>query len=1013
MDTENFLARVVAPGNYVVIGWQQPGRDGFFHRFFPAQSAHRAGGFARAMAKFGHDAYHAVASYSTAIADGQDKQGQPKFKGQRTQANAQRLKGFWVDLDVKRQGDKKDPAKVFATRPDALRWLGGFTTAVNLPRPNLAVSSGYGLHCYWLLEDDLSVADWQPYADALKAALIKQGFTGDAGLSADAARILRPPGTQNFKSGTGVPVEVIAKLTAADYPNQLVLAALQPYVGVIPKAQAQGQAQAAQGQAQAGMASALAGGGGGNVQSIFAGAGVGGNMNANTQSNLPPRSQPREFSRIATECEQVKTSLANHGNGDPRPLWLLGHLTLASHTIDGSQYIHPISDGDPRYTAAEVDKEFARIGREHAAKNFGPPSCAHFEVSRPGVCQTCPHFGRVHSPWDLGLEDGDLPDGFRRGQQGIETQVPSKNGPVWILILKGDVAAPILDAMAFGGYAITFNYIRAGKTTTVRAQDIQLKPDTSAIFALFSPQNVTLLPGTELHWRGFVLGWMDKLREQRAERTETINPFGWAHDHRGDHVGFSVGGTLYRSDGREEATPGGDAQLVHAYRPMGDLSKWQQACDFITAGRPDLQTIIAASFGAPLMVFTGHAGIAVSAWSRNSGVGKSSAIKIGLSVWSAAVSLNAVDDTNNFVFAKISQSRAMPCYWDEMKVGSENSDKMVNLALSLSQGKGKGRLNADSTMKEVGEWDTILISASNYPLMDHIVAKTDGTDAGAVRLFEYAINVPSVPDTSSAARTIALTKNNYGSAGRIYAKWIAMNYKKTDDIVCSIKDKLNKELKAEQAERFYIAGMSTMIAGAKIANHLGLTKFDAVVLRRFLCDEFLRMRRQRLTSVTVSAKGYDLEQVLGSFMQDTMKHKLVTQWFAGAGAHKKLPGDFTKWHPQARDRVDTHVAQQEKILRIDRSVLNEWCRKRNLPPSDIIESMGHVWGATTGRRSIAAGTGYGGGQVYCVDVPLVLPELAGYLYVDPAATAAQAAHHAGVATPAPASTNAVPRQPTP
>lgn len=1006
MDTENFLARVTAPGNYTVIAWAKPGSTDFFHRFFPAARAHEAGGFARYMAKVGNDAYHAMASYTTAIADGQDKLGKPKFRGKRTQENAQRLKAFWLDMDVSRPGDRKDPKRVFASKPDALTWLAGFLKVSGLPKPNLAVSSGYGIHVYWLLEDDLAVADWQPYADALKAALLKHGFTGDAGLSADSARILRPPGTQNFKAGAAAPAAVAAipRLTAVDYPNHIVLAALQPYVGLLAKPQVQTQvnAQASAQAAQAGgQASALAGGGGSNVQSIFAGAG--GNMAANTQTNLPARARPREFARIATQCEQVKASLANHGLGDPRPLWLLGHLTLASHCVDGSQFIHPISDGDPRYTAHETDTEFARVGRDHQRKGFGPPSCAHFETTRQAVCLACPFHGKVHSPWDLGIEDGDLPDYFRRGPRGIEAQIKTKDGPIWVLVLAGDVSGPILDEAPFGGYALTFAYLRAGKTRMIRAQDIQLKPDSSAIFGLFAPQGVTLLPGAELHWRGFCLGWMDKLREQRAERTEVIHPFGWAHDSKGTHIGFAVGGTLYRADGREEATPGGDPQLVHTYRPLGELTKWQEACDFVGLNRLDLQTIIAASFGAPLMVFTGHAGVAVSAWSRNSAVGKSSAIKVGQSVWSAAISMNTLDDTNNFVFAKIAQSRAMPCFWDEMKVGSENSDKMVSMALSLSQGKGKGRLNADSSLREVGEWDTILISASNYPLMDHIVAKTDGTDAGAVRLFEFNITVPPAPDTSKAARTIAQTKHNYGHAGRLYAKWIAENYSKTDDIVCKIKDLLNKELKAEQAERFYIAGMASILAGAKIANHLKLTKFDVPGLKAFLCTEFLRMRRTRQTAVLVNSAGYDLEQVLGSFMADGLRHKLVTQWFATAGP-KKLPADFVRWYPQDRNRVDMHIAQHEKILRINRAVLNEWCRKRNLPASDVIEAMGSVWGASGGRRTMAGGTGFGGGQVYCVDVPLVVPELAGYLFVDPAAAAQQLAQST-IPAPGPAPGN--------
>lgn len=978
MDTAEFLARVVAPGNFMVISCArkktEPGTP-FFNVFYPRDELSRAVGTVQWATKtMGWDAYFAVASYTAAEVRGADKQGRAKYYGKRDHPNVQRLKAFWIDLDVKRAGDKKDPANVYATQADAITWLSGFCRATSLPRPNLVVDSGYGLHAYWVLEDALTLVEWQPHADALKAALIAHGFKGDKGISADSARVLRPAGSSNMKSGTAVPVDAVARVSAGDYPNTLVTTALAPYLALVV-ATPQVQAQA---QAQVGATHVLGGGGGAVVQGIFAGRNTP-NMATAARANMAPQARPRSFTAIASRCAQVQISLTNHGKGEDRGLWLLGNLTLAHFCSDGADYVHPIGDGDPRYTPAGTDAAVALIAKEHATKNIGPPGCAHYDAQRQGICPACPHHTKIRSPWDLGADDGDLPELYRRGTKGLEVQIKNKDDVFWQLILAGDVHTPILDRLPLGGYALTFTYERMqGEQHIVKIAATTVF-DTAALLKTLGDQCLLLSPGCHDYFRGFVLGWIDRLREQRAERTEIIHPFGWSSNSSGDCTGFAVGGTLYTPDGRTMTTPGGDPMLVNTYRPVGTLANWQRAANFVTAGRVDLQVLVAASFGAPLMVFTGHAGLVVSAWSRQSAVGKSSAIKVGQSVWSASVSLNAVDDTNNFVLKKIADVRSMPCYWDEMKVGNDNSDKMVALALSLSQGKGKGRMNADTSLKEVGEWDTILVAASNFPLMDHIVAKTDGTDAGAVRLFEYAIVRDPTEDTSEAARTIALTKHNYGQAGREFAKWLAANQPKADKITCLIKDDLNSILKAEQAERFYVAGMAAILAGARIAKHLGLCNFDLLAMQDFLIEEFRRMRRVREINVVVKGAHYDLGQVMGQFMADASAHKLITERYIPPGKFKIPPG-FIKWYPQDKRRVDVHISQYDQIMRIDRAAFVQWCRKRNYPASDIIISLQHVWGADVDRRALGTGTGWVGGQVYAIDIPLTRPELVGYMY---------------------------------
>jgi len=392
MIIEQFLARVVAPGNYACINWKTPGRNGMGVRFFPGNALGDAASYLRWISGKGADAYFALASYNLATPDGVDPHGRLKFKGERKHENVQALRAFWIDVDVKRVGDGKTKS-IYATRVDAVQWLGKFLKATSLPPPNLWMNSGYGFHWYWVLEDPMPRADWQPYADALRDALNAHGFLCEAGLSSDSARILRPPETQNQKAvekgGQPAPVEVMSKYTRGDYPNQFVLDRLKPYMGLTPASP-----------------TVVAG------TSVLAGSGPAAaftsshaNMAAAAQANLPVVARPRSFALLATKCEQVKQSLAAGGHGDHYQLWYLGFLSLAHHCEDGAQFVHPISQGDPRYSPPNVDAHVARVAAEKGRKDSGPPLCASFDRWRPGVCQTCPFNGQVTSPWNLGLDD--------------------------------------------------------------------------------------------------------------------------------------------------------------------------------------------------------------------------------------------------------------------------------------------------------------------------------------------------------------------------------------------------------------------------------------------------------------------------------------------------------------------------------------------------------------------------------------------------------------------------------
>jgi hypothetical protein len=111
----------------------------------------------------------------------------------RTQDDALPLKSIWLDIDV------KDPPRGYATLGEAVDALTTFRNSTNLPAPSALVFSGGGLHVYWINDKQLAPAEWQAYAEALKAAAINFGLRCDAGCTIDSARILRVPGTFNYK----------------------------------------------------------------------------------------------------------------------------------------------------------------------------------------------------------------------------------------------------------------------------------------------------------------------------------------------------------------------------------------------------------------------------------------------------------------------------------------------------------------------------------------------------------------------------------------------------------------------------------------------------------------------------------------------------------------------------------------------------------------------------------------------------------------------------------------------
>jgi P4 family phage/plasmid primase-like protien len=141
------------------------------------------------------------------------RQGKECFAGvhlfnrdRRKAEDAAGCRALYLDIDV-----KAGKEGYYQSQVDALGAVKGFLDSTGLPEPSI-VSSGYGLHLYYFLQDMLSEDRWLQSAKQLESICKIQGLKAD-NVTSDRARVMRVPGSLNQKdSEHPAPCEILTEL---------------------------------------------------------------------------------------------------------------------------------------------------------------------------------------------------------------------------------------------------------------------------------------------------------------------------------------------------------------------------------------------------------------------------------------------------------------------------------------------------------------------------------------------------------------------------------------------------------------------------------------------------------------------------------------------------------------------------------------------------------------------------------------------------------------------------------
>ena len=850
-------------------------------------------------------------------------------KGNRKHNNVVSFKSIYLDIDVGKEG-------AYATTEDAFHALDDFCLQQGLPEPTMEVYSGTGgLHVYWCLDKSIPIDNWTPLARALQGAALQYGLKCDPQVTVNPAGILRVPNTFNHKRTPPAKVRLYHEPghTFPRYSYQQMSSVLGNHM---------------------------------NMVNVRRGDTTHHARTKNFTAGIDESSPPVDIHDVATNCAVIDDILDRGGRGDSEPLWNQA-LYAAAFTSDPISAAHELSNQDPRYTVVETERKLqekiaVRSGN-HAA---GWPTCKSFAALHPG-CATCPLYALDKTPFHHarrnvapppppgsghganmqphGSDPLMPPDYWRNRDNHVFKLVTDKSGSYPIELIN----YPILDAGIDSQGSLLY-LAGVGGRPLWRCVDVStcMQP-VQAAGALAKGHGLYIPTKYHTHARDFLVAWVNHL--QSIKRKAAESGYGWL----ADGSGFAFDDKIFRPTQTDTVFRGkhSDPNFIQA----GELKPWQDAMQLVY-GNPPLETVVASAFAAPLTELVGSTSLVMSIYSAASGVGKTTAMSLGQAVWGHPRSgMSTLADTTNSMMKKISDLRSLPIYWDELRT-KDQLEKVIDLVFQVTQGKAKARLNRDSSQMESGIFTTMFVVASNLGIAETVYSQTEATQAGGLRVMEIeADNLKEVMPDYQARQLMRPIQQNYGVAGATYAQWLAANKPKVEQVLKITAKDLQDRHDFAPKERFWAMTMAALLAGAGLANHIGITCFDMVALSAYFDTVIARQRGGLKTQEYATMQETD--DVLGllhEMMNDIRnRHLVVTETLPYGVPGRPLPNNVVNTDMQRLDDVWMQVGDKDGRIRVRVRPFNAWLRKHKLSSQQIIGKLGAHYQVTQGKQGIGIG----------------------------------------------------------
>ena len=880
MDTLGFLRSVLADtGFYCVVGIKKDS-DVRIQKFYPTLEA--AVEVATQLQNNGCDAFYALATFK----DGTSRKA----------VNAQLMKSLFLDLDC-------GAGKPYATQTDAVVALKDFCKTVGIPRPML-INSGRGVHAYWALQEPVPATQWVSLAERLKDLCVKHKMHADPAVTADVSRILRVPGTLNFKDEPPKPVEILSDKVVSITMEQWeeILGAALPIKGFAPM-----------------------------------------EMDDATKALLG--SFVSKFKTIILKsakrigCQQIAHIYTEQAIIE-EPLWRAA-LSVANFCVDRDKAIHLLSKRHPDYDAGYTEKK--------AAETKGPYTCASFEKLNPGGCEGCMHKGVIRSPITLGreIEEATEEDNIVIEKLAdvptapAQTYVIPKYPPPYIRPKNGGVAKRVRGEEADIDVPIYHNDIyvvrrmvdaEVGEAVLVR---LHLPKDGVREFTLpltaigskeefrkhVAAKGVAIVKVDELMY--YISDWVNHL-QMNTIADVAKRQFGWTDE---TLKSFVVGDKEIFADRIEMNPPSKPTgRLFPYFRSRGTLEDWKQTTEFFNRPGFELhQFAIGVGFGSPLMVFTALNAAVVHLWSEDTGLGKTTVMHCASGIWGDPMEIMTTDnDTLNTRMnrAEIYKNIVLPL--DE--ITSAKAEELSKMLKEYTHGHQRNRLDRSANVERIrgDAWQQLCISTGNRSLIEVISSFKAVSRAEAMRALELHVTQANLPDKTVTDELAIRLKQTYGTACIPFIQYVIGDMENVKKLFMATMEKLDKAIGLTAQERFYSAIAACSITGLIIAKRLGLITFKIAPIVEWL------IHTMKETKIAGGDLKVGVDSLLNNYLAENYNNILRIKSTDDARNPK---GDVDVLIiPDSTPRISL-VARYEydiKMLYLMLKPFKDWCSKQHL-----------------------------------------------------------------------------------
>lgn len=781
--------------------------------------------------------------------------GVAKYKADagRTKENVKALRALWLDIDC---GEAKAQIDPKTERPDgyidqlsAFSALQKFCKLTGMPKPTI-VSSGRGLHVYWALDRDVTREEWEPVAYRLRDLCNNHEFYVDQAVF-EVARILRVPGTLNFKDDPPQAVEVLTTGEPVNFDWVIQTLGVK-HVAAQPK---------------------------------WEPTSLGRTMSKSVEFNF---GKIMRLSEKGEGCNQLLHAYQNRATIDYYD-WFYA-ISVAANCEDASEAVHMLSEGHPEYDPVAVETKVATIK--------GATSCAKFEGKNPKLCEGCKWKGQIMGPKYLGrkvleAKSNKVEDFIITPEGPIEETfiIPEypfpffrgEGGGIWKKPPKSDKGEEVQPKLIYPNDVYIVKRMRDQKMGEVLVFRRHLPLDGVTDFTVplnevtskdtlrkaLSTYSVAIHPKNFDAFMDYTMLMVDAVQNKEIMKNMR-NQFGWADN----GSKFIIGDQEVSKDGIFYSPPSQiTAPLAKHMGACGDLDKWKEVWSLY--GRPGMEGHAFAAlsaFGAPLLRFLKQTGAAINLMSPESGTGKTTIMRMVMSVYGHPTELIAKkSDTLNAKMQWLAIMNNLPYCVDE--ITNMKKDEFSELVYSISQGKGKERMTAGGNELRINEttWQTISLSTSNASFYEKLTSDfKNSPDGEMMRLIEYKISQTDAISTEDGKFLFDhQLMDNYGHAGPIFIKYILENMEEALDGCMTIQSRLDTQLRLTQRERFWSAAVSANITGGFIAKMLGLIDWDMNRIYHWACNMILNLRDEAIAPATSAS------QIVGDFINRYIKNTLV------------------------------------------------------------------------------------------------------------------------------------------